>query len=185
VTVTRRGLLRGLLLALGAEHLVAPGALRRRAAEAAAGAPENAVSPHEMDDLVAFAEILLEGRPLSAEERGHLVAHIETRIRLNSWYLTLYRTSVAYVNQVAGTRVSTLDVAERTALLTRHHLLSATIGVDEDPAGLPDPARDLRTRAVPDLIGGYYNSPVGWAVVGYDVFPGTCGDLSRYTRAEP
>jgi len=44
--------------------------------------------------------------------------------------------------------------------------------------------RAIRTRAVPDLIGGYYGSPAGWAVVGYTTFPGRCEDLTRYVRAE-
>jgi hypothetical protein len=37
---------------------------------------------------------------------------------------------------------------------------------------------------VRDLVGGYYNSPAGWAVVGYAHFPGRCGDLGRYVRPE-
>ena len=45
----------------------------------------------------------------------------------------------------------------------------------------PDDASLVRTRVVPNLIAGYYASPAGWAVVGYDVFPGRCGDLARYT----
>jgi hypothetical protein len=37
---------------------------------------------------------------------------------------------------------------------------------------------------VPDLIRGYYESAAGWALVGYSTFPGQCGDLASYTRAE-
>ena len=181
--VTRRGLLRTLLLALGVDHLVPLGSLRRRAVEAAAGAP--ALSAQDLDDLVAFAEVLVEGRALAPDERRHLVEHIETRIRLNAWYLTLYRTSIACINQVAGGRVSALDLDARTAVLLRHRLMSAAVAPDEGLGPLAEQVRTVRTRAVPDLIAGYYGSPVGWAAVGYDVFPGTCGDLARYTRAEP
>jgi len=42
----------------------------------------------------------------------------------------------------------------------------------------------VREKAVPDLINGYWRSPAGWAAVGYGVFPGRCGDLTRYTRPE-
>jgi hypothetical protein len=183
VSLSRRGLLRTLLLALGVEHLVPLGPRRRPAVEAAAGAP--ALAPAELEDLVAFAEVLVEGRAFSPDERRHLVDHVETRARLNTWYVTLYRSAVAYLNQRAGARFSTLDVDARIALLTRHRLASAAIAPDEDPGPLADQVRQLRTRAVPALIGGYYGSPVGWAVVGYDTFPGTCGDLARYTRPEP
>jgi hypothetical protein len=42
----------------------------------------------------------------------------------------------------------------------------------------------VRTRVIPDLIEGYWGSPAGWAAVGYEAFPGRCGDLTRYTRSE-
>jgi hypothetical protein len=180
VKLTRRGLLGSLLLALGIDHL-AP--LRRGAVEAAAAA--SPLAPHDLEDLVAFAEVLVEGRGLSPDERRHLVDHVETRIRLNAWYQALYRASVAYLNQLAGARLSTLDVDARIALLTRHRLMSSAIAPDEDLGPLAEQVRQLRTRAVPDLIAGYYGSPVGWGVVGYGTFPGTCGDLARYTRPEP
>jgi hypothetical protein len=192
VTLTRRGLLRTLLLATGVDQVLPLGPVRRRvlaaaAAPAVAVAPPGgaALAPADLEDLVAFAEVLVEGRPLSPDERRHLVDHIETRVRLNAWYLTLYRATVGFVNQLAGARFSTLDIAQRVALMTRHRLTSVAVGPDEDLGQFPEQARDVRTRAVPDLIGGYYGSAVGWAVVGYDTFPGTCGDLTRYTRAEP
>ena len=65
--------------------------------------------------------------------------------------------------------------------MTRHRLAASDVGPDEELGAFPEQARDVRGRAVPDLIGGDYSSPVGWAVVGYDSFPGKCGDLTRYT----
>jgi hypothetical protein len=143
------------------------------------------LSAAELEDLVALGEVVVEGRRLSPVERAHLVDHIETRVRVNAWYLSLYRGTVELVNQLAGSRVSALDIAERLVLVTRHRLATADIGPDEDLGPWPERARDVRTRAVPDLIGGYYGSPVGWGIVGYAAFPGACGDLTRYTRPEP
>src|SRR2546421_591140 len=77
--------------------------------------------------------------------------------------------------------VATLAPLERSALVTRFRLGSAATLPDEDLGPFPDDASLVRTRVVPDLIAGYYASPAGWAVVGYDVFPGRCGDLARYT----
>ncbi len=63
-------------------------------------------------------------------------------------------------------------------------LAASGVRPGEDLGRFPDEMRSLRTRAVPDLIGGYYASPAGWAAVGYDTFPGRCGELTRYTRPE-
>jgi hypothetical protein len=179
--VTRRGLLRALLLATGLDRVVDLRMNGRRAAEAAARPASVGFSDAELEDLIAFAEVLVEGRGLSPEERRHLLEHIETRMRLNRWYVSLYRTTVQLVNHLAGDRFSAIDIAGRIALMTRHRLVSSDIRPGEDLGPLPDEARQVRTRAVPDLINGYYGSPVGWALVGYDAFPGTCGDLTRYT----
>ncbi len=89
------------------------------------------------------------------------------------------------LDRLAGTRFSGLALDRRRALLSRHRLTSATVLPGEPLGPYPDDARAVRTRAVPDLIGGYYASPVGWAAVGYATFPGRCGDLARYTRPEP
>jgi hypothetical protein len=179
--VTRRGLLRALLLATGLDHVLDLRSIGRRAAEAAARPASAGLSAAELEDLVAFAEVLVEGRVLSLDERTHLLEHIETRMRFNRWYVSLYRTTVQLVNHLAGGRLSAIDITGRVALMTRHRLVSPDIRPDEDLGPRPDEARQVRSRAVPDLIDGYYGSPVGWAVVRYDGFPGTCGNLTRYT----
>jgi hypothetical protein len=76
-------------------------------------------------------------------------------------------------------------VTDRATLVIRYHLGSSDVQPGEPLGPLPEQARAVRTQAVPDLIGGYYRSPAGWAVVEYRTFPGRCGDLARYTGPEP
>ena len=192
MSVTRRTLIRGLVATFG---LVPPSAVEtfggragdaRRWLARASGEPETApLTQAEIEVLVAFAEVLVEGRALLPVERGYLVDHITTRTTQGAgYYLSLYRTTVRFLDRLAGARFSSLDVAQRAALITRHRLAAGDVRPGEPPGPAPEEARAVRTRVVRDLIGGYYGSPAGWAAVGYDVFPGRCGELARYTRPE-
>jgi hypothetical protein len=182
VSVTRRTLLEGLLVALG-----------WRARETAADSPPSPPGPAaraetlsdaDVHDLVAFGEIVVEGRPLSPTERQHLVEHVESRVKLDPEVLALYRTAIGLLDRLAGARFSSLDVTRRTALITQHRLGVSKVRPGEPLGPFPEDERTVRTRVVPDLVGAYYRSASGWAVVGYAVFPGVCGDLERYTRSE-
>lgn len=191
LTLSRRGLIRSVILALGIDPARVLGPVPRWARDLRAGraAAEAAVaagglSTSELDDLVAFAELLVEGRPLSPPERVHLVENIEERVARERDYLALYQTTVSLLNRLAGRRFASLDLPRRIDLIQRHRLNSADVDPDEKLGLFADDVRAVRTRALRDLIADYYGSPAGWAVVGYDTFPGRCGDLERYTRDE-
>ena len=49
-----------------------------------------ALSSVELEDLIAFAELLVESRTLSRAERGYVVEHMEDRIKRSPEYLSLY-----------------------------------------------------------------------------------------------
>jgi hypothetical protein len=171
-------LLQGLLLALGGEQVSA--ALGRSPAESAPAA----LSPSDMRDLVAFAEVLVGGDALPSAEQGYVVDHIQEQVATGGdYHLDLYLTTVRLLARLSGSRFATLDLAERRALMARHRLGVSTVRPDEGT--VRGDVRTVRTRAAPDLIDGYYASPAGWAVVGYSAFPGRCGDLLRYTRPGP
>ena len=186
---SRRALIRGLLLTLAPDGVGGGGRFWRCARNAAAAAAQEppdstSLSIEEVEDLVAFGEALVEGRALSNADRRYLLDHVEFRISRDPYYLSLYRTTVRLINRLAGARVSSLDVAQRVELMTRHRLGTARVQPDESLGPSADDVREIRTRLVPDLIGGYYGSPAGWAAVGYSAFPGVCSDLVRYTRPE-
>jgi hypothetical protein len=190
MSVTRRSLMRGLLVVLGVD----PVALWRRRGDKAAAAPPMplvAPSPTTMlsasviEDLLAFGELMVEGETLSPVERRYLADHIEDQLQQESgYYVSLYLTTVEYLAKLAGVRFSELDLDQRIALVARHRLMSPRVLPDEDLGPFPEDVRAVRTQVVPDLIRGYYSSPAGWTIVGYDTFPGRCGDLARYTGPE-
>jgi hypothetical protein len=188
--VTRRRLIQRVLLILGIVPTGVIGCAAPRVADRAApsvrAAPDAAseLSSAEREALIAFGEALVEGRTLSLAERRPLVEHIEDRTTNRPGALSLYRTTVSTLDRLAGRRFASLEVGERIQLIARHRLARAPGSREEELGPLPAEIRTIRLRVVPDLIRGYYGSPGGWAVVGYQTFPGRCGDLSRYTRAE-
>ncbi len=191
--MTRRLLLQGLLVSLwsraaaAAHHLTG----RRRAADERLAADPMPLAPDptglsvvELESLVGFGEVLVEGRRLSPAERDHLVEHVTGSVRDRTDTLPLYRTTAALLDRLAGGSFAQLGFAERVELIGRHRLDVRGAPADADIAHLGVEAKAVRERAVPDLINGYWRSPAGWAAVGYGVFPGRCGDLTRYTRPE-
>ena len=123
--------------------------------------------------------------PLPAPERALLQEHVEHRLgQGGGYYVELYRTTVDLLRQLGGARFGMLDAADRVALVSRHRLAVADLRPGESLGAFPEDIRAVRTRAAPDLLGGYYASAAGWAAVGYGSFPGQCGDLARYTRPE-
>jgi len=169
-------------LILGIDAAGLMGRLSRPAAEVVSR-PEK-LSSAELEDLVAFAEVLVEGRTLTPAERGYLLEHIEDRTTRTPAYLSLYRAAVSTLDRLGGRRVASLEVQERIELVVRHRLAASEVRPEEDLGSFPEQTRSLRTKVVPDLIGGYYGSPAGWGAVGYETFPGRCGDLTRYVRPE-
>ena len=188
--MTRRLLLQSLLMSLwsgaaaAAHHLT--GGFVAGGDRLGAGPTQRTtdLSGDELEDLVAFGEVLVEGRRLPPAERDHLVEHIKGSAQGSREKLALYRTTAALLDGLAGGSFARLEIAERIDLVRRHRLDVRGTPADAGIAHLGPSAKAVREKAVPDLINGYWRSPAGWAAVGYGVFPGRCGDLTRYTRPE-
>lgn len=189
--MTRRFWLRGLVVALWSQIVAvalrlagiraAPSRLGRHTAEASEVA---GLWPPEVDALLAFAEVLVGGGGLPPAARSDLLAHIEETARARPEQLASYRATVVLLDRLAGGRFALLEIADRMALISRHRLDARGVPSDEDIGALGPEAAAVRRKVVPDLINGYWRSPAGWAAVGYEIFPGRCGDLARYTRSE-
>ena len=166
----------GALAALGRwARAIVPGLAVPAVAESAA-----ALSVADRDDLVAFTGVLVAGSELSDTERDQVREHLQEQQRTGAGYqLEVYRTTARVLARLGGARFATLDLPARVALVRRHDL-----GRSVERPGDSAETRAIRARAVPDLIGAYYGSAAGWAVVGYEAFPGRCGALERYTRPE-
>jgi len=59
------------------------------------------LSSTEMQDLLAFAEVLVEGRALTPAERAYLIEHIEDRTRRHPGHLSIYRTTLSALGRLA------------------------------------------------------------------------------------
>ena len=187
--VTRRGLIRRAFLILGIDLVGLIGCVGRRVADQPVP-PARAdtvfeLSRAELDELVAFGEALIEGRTFGPAERRSLVEHIEDRTKRDPTRVSLYQATVSTLNRLAGRSFASLNIHERIELISRRGLAGSPVLQGDDIGPLPGEIHTVRILVVPDLIRGYYVSAAGWAVVGYETFPGRCGDLSRYTRAEP
>jgi hypothetical protein len=134
---------------------------------------------------LAFAEVLVQDRPLTADERRDLIEHIDDWARTLPDQLAFYRRAARLLDRLAGKPFADLLIPDRIALLDRHQLRARSVPVEQDPDSIAEDARAIRSRVVPALIEGYWSSSAGWVAVGYEVFPGRCGDLTRYTRREP
>ena len=191
--MTRRLLLQGLLLSLWGGVAEAVPCLTSRLRAGGRGfaraanqpAPEApTLSASELATLLAFGEVLVEGRTLSAAERRYLAEHIQDSAKHIAEQRVQYTRAARLLDRLAGKPFSSLEITDRIQLLGRHRLDARTGPTGDDPAPLGGELRMIRARVVPDLIEGYWGSPAGWAAVGYGTFPGRCGALTRYTRSE-
>ena len=176
----RHWLQRMLMTAWSAVTMAACGRTTRRPeGRAGATADEAAgLSTSELATLVAFGELIVEGRPLSSSERGVVIDHLQEASARSRDQLALYRASARTLDDLAGGSFERLDGSGRREVVARHGLTgAATTSVDHT-------LQDIPTRLVPDLIRRYWNSEAGWAAVRYSTFPGRCGDLLRYTSPE-
>jgi hypothetical protein len=157
-------------------------ALVRAAIEPTSQAPT--LSSEEIGSLLALGEAVVEGRALSPDERRYLTEHIEDWARHIPGQLAYYRTAASLLDRLAAKPFSSLAIGDRIRLISLHRLDARSVPVGQDPEAIAAEARMVRSRVVPALIEGYWSSPAGWAAVGYQIFPGRCGELVRYTRPE-
>jgi hypothetical protein len=146
--------------------------------------PPGALSRREAETIVAFAAVLVEGRELNAQEAGYVVEHVTDRAGKTPGYLALYRKTAGLLDRLAGVPFSSLSLEQRIDLMVEHRFTDSDVRIREYLLPWGRDTLAVRALVVPDLILGYYLSPAGWAAVGYEAFPGRCGDLTRYTRAE-
>ena len=138
------------------------------------------LSSTERRTLVDLAEVLGGGRPLLPIEREDILSHITQRETASSEMLAVYRETAALLNRLAEVPFSALPFSKRRELVARQNHVPFRRGTQ-----LSDDAAHTKSVTVAlDLIAAYYGTSVGWAVVGYGVFPGRCGDLVRYTHPE-
>jgi len=148
------------------------------AAEAEASAR---LTPGEIETLVSLAEAIVDDQPLSPAARHDLAESIADATHRSEDQRAVYRATAVLLDRLAGGAFARLDLGDRVALVGRHRLDVRTVAPADT---VSEETGAVRTRVVPDLIAAYWGSPAGWAAVGYEAFPGRCGDLTRYTRPD-
>jgi hypothetical protein len=182
--MTRRELLRGGALLLAGSSPAACVRERRTGSTPAppAGAGDGApLTEPEQETLLAFCEVLVGDRPFAPAEREELLKEIVDRAGFSADTLRRYRETATLLDARAGGAFGGWPIADRTAIVARNDFAPSR-------APLPrtdDAAHNARAYVAPGLIASYYASSMGWAAVGYVVFPGRCSDLGRYTSPEP
>ena len=149
-----------------------------------ASSPTGTLSNDEKETILSFAEVLVKEKTFDMPERRYLIEYIDYRTRNTPGYYSLYRTTARLLNHLTQTRFSNLDLRSRATLLVRQRLISYPVRTGEFLLPFQRKELTIRGHAVPDLIRGYYNSPAGWDLVGYKIFPGRCSNLIRYTQPE-
>ena len=97
-----------------------------------------------MDDLVAFAEVVLGSAPLPPRSAHTWSITSATSSRgPDGYYLSAYRTTIDLLRQLAGARFAVWN-RERTALVARYRLGSPLVSPDEELGPFPDAARTVR-----------------------------------------
>jgi hypothetical protein len=194
VVAGRRRVLK-VALALGAGALSAAALRRSRVVASLRTALSDAVRP-ELDataspgtlpppalaTLVAFAEVVVIGDALPGDGRDAVRAALEEGATTRPGYRALCTTAAALLDRLAGGTFATLPLAERTALVAAHRLGEHPVGRLELLSPRSRDALAVRDLLVPDLIAAYWDSPSGWAEVGYRRPYGECGDGREYTR---
>ena len=146
-------------------------------------APTGPVPSPALATLLAFAEVVVVGETLSGAGREALQASLQESAASRAGHRALCEAAAALLDRLAGTTFATLPVAERTALVASHRLAEYPVGRLELFSPRNRVAFALRDLLVPELITTYYDSPAGWAEVGYRRPYGECGEGREYTRA--
>ena len=147
-----------------------------------ATAPTGPVPPPALTTLLAFAEIVVAGDTIPGDGREALGAWVQESAGTRPGQRALCEATAAMLDRLAGGPFASLSVAARTALVDTNRLAEHPVGRLELLSPRNRVAFAVRDLLVPDLIRVYYDSPSGWAEVGYRRPYGECGQGREYTR---
>jgi hypothetical protein len=146
-------------------------------------APTGPVPPSALTTLLAFAEVVVVGESLAGAGRETIQAALQEGATSRAGHRALCEAAAALLDRLAGGSFASLSVAERTALVAEHRLAEHPVGRLELLSPRNRVAFALRDLLVPELITTYYDSPAGWAEVGYRRPYGECGTGREYATA--
>ncbi len=141
------------------------------------------LSRRDVDTVLAYADVLLSDTGVSAAARVDLEGHVRDRCQHEPGYRDAYRLAVTVLDDAAGGEFASRPFDERRRIVHRRNLHRHDVRARDwlwtvDRRGLA-----VRALAARDLVAGFFLSSAGWALLGYETFPGRCRNLSDYTRA--
>ena len=148
-----------------------------------AAAPTGPVPPPALATLLAFAEVVAVGETLQGAGLEAVQASLQEGATTRPGHRALCEAAAALLDRVAGGRFATRSLEERTAIVAAHRLAEYPVGRLELLSPWTRVAFAVRDLLVPELITAYWDSPSGWAEVGYRRPYGECGQGREYTRA--
>jgi len=146
-------------------------------------APTGPVPSPALATLLAFAEVVVVGETLPGAGREAVQASLQEGAAARPGHRALCEAAAALLDRLAGGSFVALSLAARTALVAEHRLAEYPVGRLELLSPRNRVAFALRDLLVPELITTYYDSPAGWAEVGYRRPYGECGEGREYTKA--
>jgi hypothetical protein len=147
-----------------------------------ATAPTGPVPAPALTTLLAFAEVVVAGDAIPGDGRDALQTWVQESAAEQPGQRALCEAAAAMLDGLGGGAFAALSVAERTTLVEKHRLAEHPVGRLELLSPRNRVAFAVRDLLVPELIRVYYDSPSGWAEVGYRRPYGECGQGREYTR---
>ena len=157
--------------------------------------PLGSLSEQEMQTIIALAETLF---PSDIKTPDFFVKqYVNTQTKNKKGYLKAYRESIALLNIEAKNLFGENKIFYGLALLDRNKVLDNLLGFYKknnykertrerlEKIFVSERVRVLRSFVIKPLLKAFYESPYGWAVVGYDSFPGHPGQNAKAYAEAP
>ena len=147
------------------------------------GAPTGLLTGRQLATLRAFLEVLVGMPALEEADWAPIRGAIAIAARERPGYRALCVSGCRVLDALGADRFADAAPAERVRLVEEARLAVRPV----TPRELLVPGRraqhEVRELLVPELIRAFFDSPAGWAVVGYTEPLGACRDPFAYARS--
>jgi hypothetical protein len=173
--------------------LGSPVLLLRRvmAVELDRSAPVGLLEPNEMATITRLAGVLVPADTTPGASSGWAHEHVNRTTSTRPGYLKEYRAAVRLLDESAVALTPSSSPFHLLSAAVADELLTKTFGWRRTASTWRGRMERLtasgrrRERCwefvIHDLLQGFYRTSSGWAVVGYDSYPGVPGDPRAYT----
>jgi len=164
---------------------------RALAVELDRSAPVGLLEADEMATITRLAEVLVPPDTTPGASAGWVREHVDQTTGSRPGYLREYRAAAGLLDEAAAALQPSVTHFHLLAVAAADQVLRGMFGRRRNAS--PWRSRMERLTAsgrrrercwnfvIHDLLQGFYRTSSGWAVVGYDSYPGVPGDPRAYT----